>query len=300
MPKSDSKTTFLIHVHVFYTEMWAALSELLRNTNNHSREIWITLGEDKAFLEHEIKQDFPDARILYVENRGYDIGPFVEVLKQVDVCNYQYCIKLHTKRDIAEQSRIGYIDVSGAKWRQYLLSFMQKNNFEKVLQAFSNNPKLGMVGHHALCCKKEYTDKHAWEQSRKWLCEYGLLSNNAAAKLSYIAGSMFMCRAALLTPVKEILSKMEFEIPSRDNPSTISHWAERLMGHAITAAGYELADTYTCRQSRFHTCASSLLKFFRFLIIRFFYQKKITRHGKTVIKICKVPVYHAMRDSKPD
>lgn len=284
---------FLVHIHVFYEEMWQELKEHLTCLNSHSSEIWITVPNGSMIQEPHLLQDFPGAHILHVDNRGYDIAPFVEVLKRVDLSQFRYCIKLHTKRDMPAPAHVGCVDVSGSKWRHLLLSFLKKDNLARTLQAFENDEKLGMVGHHALICKKEPSDSRAWAQSLQWL---RFQTNGGIPRPpKFVAGSMFICRAPLMAKYREILADAAFETPSREHPSTISHAAERLLGHIITAAGYDIRDAYTPASSKlfFRTKTAILYPLYQFL--RFCYQKKHTRKGYTIIKICKVPVYRSRK-----
>lgn len=282
---------FLVHIHVFYEEMWQELKEHLTCLNSHSSEIWITVPNGSMIQESHILQDFPGAHILHVDNRGYDIAPFVEVLKRVDLSQFRYCIKLHTKRDMPAPAHVGCVDVSGSKWRHLLLSFLKKDNLALTLQAFDRNEKLGMVGHHALICSKEPEDYRAWAQSRQWI---QMLTPCPAPHTSkFIAGSMFICRAPLMAKYRDILADTEFEVPSREHPSTISHAAERLLGHIITAAGYTIRDAYTSTSAKLFFRLKTAIRYPLYLLLRFCYQKKLTRKGYTIIKICKIPVYRS-------
>lgn len=280
---------FLVHIHVYYAEMWQELKEHLTCLSSHSCDIWITLPKGHTSTEEQILQDLPDAHILYVDNRGYDISPFVEILKHVDLSQFRYCIKLHTKRDMPTPAHVGSVDVSGSKWRHLMLSFLKKDNLARTLQAFEHDEKLGMVGHHALICKKEPSDSHAWTQSLQWLRPR--TNGSLPRPPKFVAGSMFICRAPLLTAFRDILANVEFEIPSREHPSTISHAAERLLGHIVTSAGYEIRDVYSPPSAKLLFRINNFCLYILYLLLRFLYQKKRTRKGYTIIKICKIPVF---------
>ena len=290
---------FLVHIHVFYASMWPELRDYLKSLDGYTSDIWVTMLDNNEELRKRVTQDLPEAHVLIVDNKGYDIGPFVEVLKQVNLNDYEFCIKIHSKRDLQVTTHVGLTDVSGNKWREYLLSFLKPNNFQKCVHAFNEVPQLGMVGHHAILCKQEPADIPAWNKSVGWLREYGLLSSNQNIELSYIAGSMFMCRAHLLAPVKNILSNVEFEVPSREHPSTVSHYAERLLGHSIGAAGYKIQDVFTKRRSLMAQKLTSYCAYTAHSILRFFYQRKLTASNACIIKICKIPVYHKQKTPRP-
>lgn len=283
---------FLVHAHVYYAEMWPELSRCLQVISSYPRELWVTLPQQQTDIAQCIKADFPDAHILYVRNVGYDIYPFTEVLQRVELSHYRFCIKIHTKRNLLTQTHVGATDVSGSLWREYLLSFLSPEHFRKCLAAFDRNEKLGMVGHHSLICQEEPADVAAWQQSVQWLAQFGMLSGEMPDGLSFVAGSMFMCRAHLLQPVKMILQDKEFEVPSHENPSTLSHCAERLLGHVVGAAGYSIQDVYTKRESRLYLELRSRCIYGVQRMLRFIYHKKITRSRHLLIKFCKIPVCH--------
>ena len=281
----------LVHVHVFYPNMWEEIKEYLKALTNVNLDIWITVPEQNADMKEQILCDFPGGHFLTVDNRGYDIAPFVEVLKRVELAQYHYCIKLHTKRDMPIPAHVGKVDVSGNKWRDLLLAFLKKKNNERILKAFESTPQLGMVGHHALICSKEPNDNQAWSQSLRWIQER--FSDSSLISPSFIAGSMFICRAPLMSAFRDILSDTEFERPSREHPSTISHAAERLLGHIITASGHVIRDVFTPPTAKRLLGLKTVFLYSLHLLLRFCYQKKYTKKGYTIIKICKIPVYRS-------
>ena len=281
---------FLIHIHVYYTEMWAELQGCLSSLPVGSDyDLWVTYVHDDNFFLQQVRTAEPNAHILKVENIGYDIGPFVEVLRRVETADYKYIIKLHSKRDVIglDYPHVGLTVVGGDRWRRYLLSFMTCQNFRKCLTAFEQNPRLGMVGHHGLICRREPDDARAWEESLEWLVAERL----PIIAPSFVAGSMFICRAGLMEVVKSLLVKKKFENPTHEYSSTISHTAERFLGHAVAAQGMSIEDVYTPVYDRLILVFCGVLRFSVHWIVRFFYQKKMTRHGGLILKICKIPVY---------
>ncbi len=284
----------LIHIHIYYTHLWPELREcveLVDSLNLQFQLVITTVGE-MTKLADEVTTRWPEAELRVVPNLGYDIAPFAEVLNHVDLTRYRYCIKLHTKRDVVWDASIGAVCVGGNRWRQYLLSFMKRENMEAVLRAFESQPTLGMVGHHALICSREPYDEHAWKLSEHWLNTGGFALSSSTYAHKYIAGSMFMCRAELLGVVRDILKGKEFEMPKPERISPISHAAERLLGHAVTAAGYEVRDVYTPAIERMGFRWKHLLLRSVHRLMRFVFQRKRTKSGKLIVKICKIPVYY--------
>lgn len=279
----------LIHVHVFYEEMWPALACRLKNLMIKPHSLWVSLPVNGKLTESHIREEFPDAEVVSVENRGYDIAPFVEVLRRVTLSDYSYCVKLHTKRDIVglHYPHVGRTEVGGSKWREYLLSFIEPENWERCLLRLESDPGLGMVGSHALICRNGEDDNRAWTESLSWLREFGFEVESPA----FVAGSMFVCRAELLKLVLTVLENREFEIPSREAPSTVSHTAERVLGHAMGAQGYRVEDVYTPEKVRRRVHFRNSTLRILWAVYRFFYQRKVSRSGKLIVKVCKIPVF---------
>lgn len=281
----------LVHVHVYYVDMWEELRSYLENldTLKCSYDLFVTtVSEDEALIK-KIRHFHPGTQIRKVANRGYDVGPFIEMLNEVDLSQYSYIIKLHTKRDLPrEDVYLRNVCIGGAKWRELLLSFLKPEHLQKCISAFERNPALGMVGHHDLIHRRGWTDKRAWNRAKEMVHEAGLKERNSA----YICGTMFICRAGLMQIVKEHLANAEFEIPDRNVICSLSHCVERYLGMIVTAQGYDVQDVYTSEweQTLHHMHWAGIVAFRKFC--RFLYQNRITSKGNHIIKILNIPVYY--------
>ena len=243
----------------------------------------VTFVEEHRDIIEDIQKDFPDAQIMVLPNRGYDIGPFVHVINQVNLDEYSYVVKLHTKRNMKDGSWLYHVDVSGAKWRNYLLDFCQtQENVHKCLMAFAQNEHLGMVANYRLMTVDNHYDKEATQKAKQLLLNLGL----PVGQYGFVMGTMFMCRAQLLKPLKALNLKIDdFEEPQVDTQySTLAHVIERLLGFLIYAQGYTIEDVIT-DHIRKH-------KFMDFLaqIKMFIYRRKIDKRGNVSVKICKIPL----------
>ena len=79
------------------------------------------------------KSTFKNVNVEIVKNLGFDLGPFVHVLNEVNLNDYSYVIKLHTKRDIPLNGKKDWYTGSG--WRDALLKFIRsKDVFDKVVE----------------------------------------------------------------------------------------------------------------------------------------------------------------------
>lgn len=70
------------------------------NLNDYNCDYIFTFVKENEALESDIKSTFKNVNVEIVKNLGFDLGPFVHVLNEVNLNDYSYVIKLHTKRDI--------------------------------------------------------------------------------------------------------------------------------------------------------------------------------------------------------
>ena len=82
----------LVIVHVYYPQFWPELRDCIRNVG--ACDVVVTYVDEASVAE--ARRDFPNARFVLCENRGYDIWPFVTALKAVDLAAYDLVAKLHT------------------------------------------------------------------------------------------------------------------------------------------------------------------------------------------------------------
>lgn len=254
----------LVHVHIYYTEMWDELKAYVSNIFL-PYDLYITLNAENSDLYRDIINFKSDAEVEVLANKGFDVGPFIHVLNQVDLDTYSYIIKLHTKRDLPPATFLQTLNVSGCLWRKYCLSFLKKKNFAKSIAAFDANHQLGMVGSYFLIFKQELYDANTVKEG-------ALLLEQAAlpiVPLTYIAGTMFMCRAELLKVVQQLnLTLDDFKRSDKFQKTSLAHTLERFFGWIIIAQGFTIADPFTSRSLRLRKFVFHVLKRLRLFLFR--------------------------------
>ena len=118
----------LIHLHLYYPEYCTELSQCIESLMpEYNFDLFVTLPKQNSYLSQKILASFPNANIQVVENIGFDIYPFVKVIKSVNLDDYSYVIKLHTKRDINFNMFSFFKNkwFGGGNWREGLLSFIK-------------------------------------------------------------------------------------------------------------------------------------------------------------------------------
>lgn len=295
-----SSRSILVHLHIFYTEQWPELRQALQAIPaDHPWDLWVTMVEEHPDTAREIRSFKPQAHIEIVANRGYDTAAFLEVLRRVELSRYRYCMKLHTKRTVpATHYRHSFrspFNLGGGAWRRYLMCFATPEHLPQCLHALEHGT--GMVGDHRLIRRNiTKNDKVAIAGARDLLRRLHLPD----AKVEWVAGTMFICRAELLAPLQQLQVRTEdFPPPDADHSVNLAHVVEALLGGVITAQGQRIEDAYTPAYQRF----LRRLAAYAGMVGRFLLFTKRTRKNRLLIKVCKIPVFSmklpAEEDSTP-
>lgn len=278
----------LVHVHIFYINQ---IDYILNHLSNITLpyDLYVTLTEHNKDLEEKIKKFKSDAHIEIVENRGYDVWPFIKILQQVNLDNYSYIIKLHTKRkfsfwpaDIGNGYRI-FLD----KWRKSLYAFLaNKKSFNKCIESFNKYPKLGMITSKNMIHSMKDSISVV-NYAKKYFPEYVFGLND----FSFVAGTMFICRTNIMKPFQKMnLTANLFDIPDKKHTTQLAHVLERSFGEAVYFSGYYIDDTFSNKLTRINFILTPYLLHCLVKIRRFFYRIEKKKYIKT-IKIFKIPVY---------
>jgi lipopolysaccharide biosynthesis protein len=280
----------LVHVHIYYVELWDEIKDCLRNIPPAPYDLYVTLVKSDAALESDILLFNPQTHIEIVENRGFDIGPFIHILSQVDLTVYDYVIKLHTKRNVKKDVVLGRsygLNVSGTLWRDYLLAFLKtKSSFTQCLHAFDENEKLGMCAYHFLIREKWLKDDRIFlAKNEQLLKEVNL---ELKSPLSYVTGTMFIARAKLFLPLQKLnLQLADFEGADRKNPLSKAHAIERFLGLMIGSQGYVIADGFSDKKEL--NRMKWTIRYRNFC--KFLYRNEVTESNKKIIEILGVRLY---------
>lgn len=316
---SVSKKRILVHVHLFYLEMWQEIQSCLKNLDKlHLKwDLYVTLV-DKDECNHIIKikeiiQAFkPDAVVLTVANRGYDVGPFIEILNHVDLHNYDLVFKLHSKRNVNPLTTLGnFYDVSGPKWRVFLLSFIcSQDKLKKLLKAFSTDPSLGMAASYNLIIPfRKHGKYNEWVMQQCYkLFKQLNINPRPEKKFKYVAGTMFAIRTEILQKIKELkLDINSFSTPDRKNERDLAHVLERFMGWIVTSISaienniptkndsevfFKIKDEFTCPFKRYTDFPAYISRHHLLVhILRFILRREYDSNQKLIrIKVLKIPL----------
>lgn len=271
----------LVHLHLYYLNQLDEILNRLQNLQGLNFDLYVTMVNKSPAAEQKIKQFKPDTHILQVANQGYDIGPFIEVLHSLNLDNYDYVLKIHTKGTAAENyTRINGKRLNNKLWNRLLfdaLLFSEEQVHNNLRQLA--NADIGMLSSTYLITD----DKKLYEQFLPQINE--ILQAESLPQVdtfSFVAGTMFWAKASLFKPLQKY-RLADFPVTDgKVKEGTLAHCFERLFGAVAQAQGLKL---YGVKSSKVgFTFALNEFK-------RFLFYKKHTQSGKLLIKICKIPIW---------
>ena len=235
-----------VHLHLFYTEMLDEMLDYLSVLSSDEQieyDLCVTLSASNKEVEEKIYAFKDDAQILIVPNRGYDLAPFLQTIKKIKLSDYDYLIKLHSKRDLKTPAYLPNCCFKGAQWRQKLLEFMSSpQNLNKTFLRFEQHPDIGMITAPELIITSTKEDVQADLRAERIIRGMGLPLKNK----KFVAGTMFMARTSLFKHLQLLpYAPEDFEeFDPTHKGGTLAHALERVLGFMIGAQGYKIA-SYT-------------------------------------------------------
>lgn len=282
----EQPLSLAVHLHLYYLDMWPDIKKYLQNIGDYPYDLFVTMNSVDTALVKKIRNFHQQCKIWVVENRGYDVGPFIDFLHKIDLKKYDLVMKIHTKNN--KGPGIGRVNgrlIQRKYWYKLLIEALigSTEMFKKNIKEFTKDQYLGMLGskYCITACPKD--SKAIKTDVLKILAEK--FSINFVHNIIFVAGTMFMVRASLLQPIKDNYELEDFETTNgKIKEGTLAHILERIFGTLTEAKGYKIKG--------FDRCFSFMIESFLFKIFRFLYQRKVTHQGCLLIKICKIPVYH--------
>ena len=253
----------LVHLHVYYHDQLDWFLEQLSHIDGCSWDLTVTWSGEHPQSEAAVRVFRPDARILPVENVGYDIWPFLYVLQNTDLTAYDGVMKLHTKNTDERANKINGIKLSGTQWRDCLVLPLLESpqQFRKALHQLESNPRCGMVCSGFLIRQPSRYLPEDSADLEKEMSRIGLKCSDRR----FCAGAMFLARSAAFLPLQSIaLSESDFKAGGSHAIGTLAHIYERIISNVVSAGGYALVPADYHRLSyafwRIGRCIGSLLK----------------------------------------
>ena len=236
--KKNSEKRILVFLHLFYPESWKEIREYLHNFEGYEWDLCITYPD---FLEEKL--DFDDIRKLNgktrffrFENRGFDIGPFLTALRQVDFMDYNVVFKLQSKGTHRPWIYIYRQLFVGRDWfRNLFEGIVGAGTIHTTIDAIANDPAIGMCAASNLIV---HDPPHKESMVLRKLDEYGI---RAKKGYRFVAGTCFAVKPQCLQPLADFPAGLEDFVPVPPSRGlSLGHILERYMTIAVTQQGFVL------------------------------------------------------------
>ena len=271
-----------VHLHIYYEDKWDEIAVYLSNLQEYDYDLFVTLIKPNEELEKNIKKFKPKAQVFVIDNRGYDIGAFVWFLHQINLEDYDYILKVHTKNTTRDTlTHINCFYLKNSEWSQLLWDGVLKNaeRVKQIMELLADETT-GMVGSWYLVTKTLEENAKVKEGCIKAMQQSGL---TIPEKPFFVPGTMFWVKSTLMTPIKTHITQQDFEVSGvSGGDGSFAHVMERILGYVV-------AENYNIKGVGFEAWTAFVLSIRPFL--RFCFQKKITHNGKLIIKVFKLPIF---------
>jgi hypothetical protein len=234
---------FGVVLHLYYPDLWPEVRARLAAISIPF-DLLVTLPPERSALGAEIAAEFPGAEVRVIENRGRDVGPFIELLNEGRLDSWPLVLKIHGKRSGTSGARA----LLGEVWRKatYHDLFGSDAQVEAILSRFSAEPRIGMVGSARLrmpggpvVMKRPFGLNR--EATLALAARMGIPPD--AFALDFYSGTMFWVRPAMLAPLRELgLRLADFPPGAGPDDGALQHAIERVFGALAAKQGLRFED----------------------------------------------------------
>lgn len=228
-------------LHLFYTDMWEEITSYLNNIN-HPYNLYVSLVDgyyDDEIINkiHRYKPDM--VRIVVVENKGVDIGGFLNVYPTIDD-DTDLVLKIHSKKSIglpnkpSDMVKVYGMESAiqkGREWFERNMNGILRNSdfVDDIVNRFKTDETCGLIGHNL----ETYVGPNDFLV--KELIKIFDLDSNVYGS-TFIDGTMFWVRNDILKKYfsKDSCRNLLKMIPKGyHNEPSINHSLERIFGYII-------------------------------------------------------------------
>lgn len=235
-------TKLAVIVHLYYLDMWGQVEEgLSRISQDFDLYISVPVGYSDISIDN-VSKYHKNTNIVKVPNRGRDVLPFATIMNRIRKLNYDYVLKLHTKKSKHRSD--------GSDWFNDIISNLLPDNQTDIYSKLSKEDT-GIVGPKGHVVS---LSRHMGSNEPRLLELISEIDKTKVKKYQgrwanypFIGSTMFWARVDLLTPLLDLyLLPSDFESESGQIDGTLAHAVERLMGgilHDITLKDMYSVDT---------------------------------------------------------
>lgn len=244
VPEASALPRTAVVVHLHYQDLWNEIAAKVATVPGRP-DLVITVTADDTPTLRKIVELFPHARVVKVPNRGFDIWPFLQILRDGLLDRVELICKIHSKKSLRPD---GGESLIGTVWRRQLLDALlgDQDRTNAIVDRFRRDPTVGLIGPARLRVRDESSGRlKRLGKNRKHIVLVARAMGIGETDLTvdYFAGSMFWVRQAALEPIRGLaLSAEQFAEPGAGRDGTLAHAIERLFNASTIKAGFRVED----------------------------------------------------------
>lgn len=226
----------LVHFHVYYHDQVDYFIGKLANISGCEWDLYVTMNSMVQEMADKLSAMKSDTHFIEMENVGYDVWPFIKVMKSVNLDDYDLVMKLHTKS--RSSLKVHGIRLKGFEWRDALVDSLLKSRmqFRKALNLFERHPATGIVCSDLL-----------WMETVGWNAEDGELLDRELERIGmkitdrhFCVGTIFIGRSVIFRFLQSdnINEGMFPSVMESHSKGSMAHVYERILSLSANAYGY--------------------------------------------------------------
>lgn len=226
--EKSKSTKLAVVVHLYYVDLWNTIESKLENITEPF-DLFVTLNMRDEDFAPNIKNKNGKVTTYIMPNRGRDVLPFLYVARRLKAANYEYVLKLHSKKSKHRSD--------GSSWLTDVLDNLlpDTSTIEKTIEILQT-PECGLIGpaQHIVSLKrhmganKEILSHLIAQAYDKKVSDKVL---GSPENYPFVGGTMFWARMETINPILDLeLMPDDFQSEHGQIDGTLAHALERMFG----------------------------------------------------------------------
>ncbi|MEM9282212.1 MAG: rhamnan synthesis F family protein [Verrucomicrobiota bacterium] len=221
-PPSSKRAVVL---HLYYHDLWDEFESSLRELEGDYELICTIVAEQNDDFNETAKKILQfkrNARCFEFPNHGRDIFPFVHLINQGILDDYELIAKVHSKKSPHRKD--------GEVWRRDLVAGVLPKQAEQTWVTFLESETASCAVAPGQIEKDSQLGWPNRNRTSELARRIGLAIEDLP--LEYPAGSMYLVKPEIISSLKELSLEMDdFEVECGQIDGTTAHAVERLVGY---------------------------------------------------------------------
>lgn len=228
----DQVKSVAVVLHLYYTDLWPKLADVLDGIPVPF-DLYVTVPtgcQKPGQTVRDVRTRFPGARIYRTANRGRDVLPFLQVLRDIVDAGYECALKVHSKKSLHR--------ADGNLLREQLLGGLVGSGevAGAIIERFRKERDLGIVAPRKFVVPIRDHLGSNLENINRLAKRLGLVRPVGG---EFVMGTMFWFRPEALRPLVEIgIGEKDFPPELGQLDGEVQHALERIILQVSQSCGF--------------------------------------------------------------